>query len=88
MDRDALILSLKLAAWTLVMLLPVGVILGRILAWHRFPGKSLIEAALALPLVLPPPVLGYYMLVALGSASPLGKLYESITGQQLVFTFS
>ena len=87
MDRDALLLSLKLAAWTVLLLLPLGIVLGRVLAWHRFRGKALVEAALALPLVLPPTVLGYYLLVALGSASPLGALYEGVTGQQLVFTF-
>jgi molybdate transport system permease protein len=86
-DRDALILSLQLAAWTVLVLLPVGIVLGRVLAWHRFRGKALVEASLALPLVLPPTVLGYYLLVALGSASPLGQFYESITGRQLVFTF-
>jgi molybdate transport system permease protein len=86
-DRDALILSLQLAGWTVLVLVPVGIVLGRLLAWHRFRGKALVEASLALPLVLPPTVLGYYLLVALGSASPLGQLYESITGRQLVFTF-
>jgi molybdate transport system permease protein len=86
-DRDALILSLQLAAWTVLVLLPVGIVLGRVLAWHRFRGKALVEASLALPLVLPPTVLGYYLLVALGGSSPLGQLYESVTGRQLVFTF-
>ncbi|MEA3154469.1 MAG: molybdate transport system permease protein [Betaproteobacteria bacterium] len=87
MDRDALILSLQLAGWTVLVLLPLGIVLGRVLAWRRFRGKAVVEASLALPLVLPPTVLGYYLLVALGSASPLGQLYESITGGQLVFTF-
>jgi molybdate transport system permease protein len=70
-----------------LVLLPLGIVLGRVLAWRRFRGKAVVEASLALPLVLPPTVLGYYLLVALGSASPLGQLYESITGGQLVFTF-
>jgi molybdate transport system permease protein len=87
MDRDALILSLKLAAWTVVILLPMGIVVGRVLAWRPFRGKPLVEALLALPLVLPPTVLGYYLLVAFGSASPLGQLYERITGSRLVFTF-
>ncbi len=87
MDYDALALSLRLAAWTVVILLPTGIVLGRILAWRRFRGRSLVEAMLALPLVLPPTVLGYYLLVALGSASPLGQLYERLTGSRLVFTF-
>jgi molybdate transport system permease protein len=87
MDRDALALSLRLAAWTVVILLPAGIVLGRILAWRRFRGRSLVEAMLALPLVLPPTVLGYYLLVAMGGASPIGQLYERITGSQLVFSF-
>jgi molybdate transport system permease protein len=87
MDRDALALSLRLAAWTVVILLPAGIVFGRILAWRRFRGRSLVEAMLALPLVLPPTVLGYYLLVALGGASPIGQLYERITGSQLVFSF-
>jgi molybdate transport system permease protein len=87
MDRDALALSLRLAAWTVVILLPLGIVLGRTLAWRRFRGRSLVEAMLALPLVLPPTVLGYYLLVAFGNASPLGQFYERLTGTQLVFTF-
>lgn len=87
MDWDALWLSLRLAAWTVFILFPVGIVLGRVLAWRHFRGKAFVEAMLVLPLVLPPTVLGYYLLVALGSASPLGELYQSITGHQLVFTF-
>ncbi len=87
MDWAALRLSLILSGWTLVVLLPLGILLGRWLAWRSFRGKSLVEAALALPLVLPPTVLGYYLLVALGRASPIGTFYESLTGQTLVFTF-
>lgn len=87
MDWPALKLSLNLAAWTLLILLPVGIWLGRLLAWRRFRGKALTEALLALPLVLPPTVLGYYLLVALGGASPLGQLYQRVAGHQLVFSF-
>ncbi|MGZ8211754.1 MAG: molybdate ABC transporter permease subunit, partial [Burkholderiales bacterium] len=79
MDTQALLLSLRLAAWTVVILLPVGIALGRVLAWRRFRGKVILEAALTLPLVLPPTVLGYYLLVALGTASPLGQWYERFT---------
>jgi molybdate transport system permease protein len=88
MDWPALRLSLELALWTMVVLLPVGIWLGRLFAWRRFRGKALLEAALALPLVLPPTVLGYYLLVAMGSASPLGELFQRLTGDQLVFSFS
>jgi molybdate transport system permease protein len=87
MDRDALMLSLRLAAWTVLILLPIGIFLGRILAWRSFRAKPVVEALLALPLVLPPTVLGYYLLVAFGRASPLGQFYERITGSPLVFTF-
>jgi molybdate transport system permease protein len=87
MDWSALTLSLSLAAWTMGILLPIGIWLGRILAWRSFRGKPLVEAMLALPLVLPPTVLGYYLLVALGGASPLGQIYHDFTGQQLVFSF-
>ena len=87
MDWDAFRLSLRLACWTVLILLPVGIVTARMLAWRRFPGKSVVEALLALPLVLPPTVLGYYLLIALGGASPLGQLYREITGHQLVFSF-
>ena len=87
MDWDAFALSLRLAWWTMIILLPAGIFVGRVLAWRRFWGKPVIEALFALPLVLPPTVLGYYLLIALGSASPLGELYQSITGRQLVFSF-
>jgi len=86
-DWTALRLSLELAAWTIAVLLPLAIWFGRVLAWRQFRGKALTEALLALPLVLPPTVLGYYLLVALGGASPLGALYHSITGRPLVFSF-
>jgi molybdate transport system permease protein len=87
MDWTAFLLSVKLAAWTIVILLPLGVVIARHLAWRRYAGKPFVEAALALPLVLPPTVLGYYLLVGLGRASPIGQLYEGLFGTPLVFTF-
>lgn len=87
MDWQALTLSLKLAAVTLVVLLPVGLWLGRWLAYQRFKGKSLVEALVVLPLVLPPTVLGYYLLVSLGGASPLGRWTSEVFGVQLTFNF-
>ncbi len=87
MDWNALNLSLQIAACTVMILLPLGIWLGRLLAVHDFPAKAWIEALLALPLVLPPTVLGYYLLVAMGGASPLGQLYESVAGRPLVFSF-
>ena len=87
MDWAALILSLELASATMLVLLPIGVWAGRKLAWGRFRGKALVEASLALPLVLPPTVLGFYLLVAMGGATPLGRWYESLFGHQLTFSF-
>lgn len=87
MDWPALKLSLELAAWTVLILLPVGIAAGRVLAYRQFGGKAWVEALLALPLVLPPTVLGYYLLVVMGGASPVGQFYESLTGRPLVFNF-
>jgi molybdate transport system permease protein len=87
MDWQALALSLRLAALTVLVLLPLGVVAGRLLAFGRFRGKGFAEAMLALPLVLPPTVLGYYLLVALGASSPFGQAWQSAFGHQLVFSF-
>ena len=87
MDWQALSLSLKLALATLIVLFPIGIVLGRLLAWQQFRGKALLEAILTLPLVLPPTVLGYYLLVSFGAASSLGIWYQQWTGRQLVFSF-
>jgi len=87
MDWTALRLSLELGLLTVLVLLPVGVLAGRWLAYSRFPGKGLIEALVALPLVLPPTVFGYYLLVAFGQASPIGQAWHAVTGRPLVFTF-
>ncbi len=87
MDNTALFLSLNLAFWTCVILFPVAIFFGRILAWRQFPGKSFVEALIALPLVLPPTVLGFYLLLGMGASSTLGQFYFSMTGHHLVFTF-
>jgi molybdate transport system permease protein len=87
MDWTALWLSLRLAAFTVLLLLPIGILVGRRLAYRDFAGRAMAEAVVALPLVLPPTVLGYYLLVAFGAASPVGQLWQAAFGQQLVFTF-
>ncbi len=87
MDWASLRLSLALALWTTALLLPLAILIARGLAWRRFPGKGFVEALIALPLVLPPTVLGYYMLAAAGRAAPLGEAYEAVFGGPLVFTF-
>ena len=87
MDWTAFGLSLKLAFWTAALLVPAGLALARWLAWTDARAKPLIEAALMLPLVLPPTVLGYYLLVGLAPSSLLGSLLSGISGRPLVFTF-
>ena len=88
MDWQALALSLELAAWTSAVLLPIGILTARALAWQRFPGRRLAEAALALPLVLPPTVLGYYLLTAFGTQSALGRTFDAFVGHPLAFSFA
>ncbi|WP_209427587.1 molybdate ABC transporter permease subunit [Pararhodobacter sp. SW119] len=87
MDWTALWLSLRLAGWTVVFLLPVSVLMGRFLAYRQFRSKGLVEALVMLPLVLPPTVFGFYLLVAFGRNSPLGDLWQGLFGSQLVFSF-
>lgn len=87
MDWSALWLSLNLAFWTMLILLPVGIWVGRKLAWSNFRGKSMTEALLALPLVLPPTVLGFYLLLAMGGNSPIGQAYQHLFGHSLTFSF-
>ncbi len=87
MDWRALVVSLWLGFGTVVILLPAGIWVGHRLAARHFRGKALVEALVALPLVLPPTVLGYCLLVAFGSRSPLGAAFESLVGQALTFSF-
>ena len=87
MDWQALRLSLELAGVTLVVLLPPGLWLSRWLAYSDFAGKAWIEALVVLPLVLPPTVLGYYLLVSLGGASPLGRWVAETFNLRLTFNF-
>jgi molybdate transport system permease protein len=86
-DWSALALSFRLGAATVLILLPLGIGLGRLLAYRHFRGKGMAEALLALPLVLPPTVLGYYLLVAFGANSPLGQGWQALIGHPLVFSF-
>lgn len=86
MDLAPLALSLRVAALSLPLVAVVGVGLGALLAARRFPGRDLVDALLTSPLVLPPTVLGYYLLVVFGRSSALGRAYESLTGSSIVFT--
>jgi len=88
LDWTALLLSLRLAGWTVAILLPVSVLAGRGLAYGRFRGKGVVEALVMLPLVLPPTVFGFYLLVALGRNSPVGAAWQAVFGQPLVFSFT
>lgn len=87
-DAAAVWVTLKLAAATTAILTAVGLPLAYALAQGRWPGKSVVEAGLALPLVLPPTVVGFYLLMATGPRSPLGRAYAAVTGSQLPFTFA
>jgi molybdate transport system permease protein len=87
MDSTAFWLTLKLAASTTLVLFLVGLPLAYWLATTRFRGRALVEAAVALPLVLPPTVLGFYLLMATGPNSLFGSWYERITGARLPFSF-
>lgn len=87
MDWTALWLSLRLAAWTVAILLPVSVLMGRLLAFRQFRAKGLVESLVILPLVLPPTVFGFYLLVAFGRNSPVGAFWQQTFGHQLVFSF-
>ncbi len=87
-DWRSLTLTLELAAWTVAILLPLALFIGRFLAFNSFRGMSWLEAALATPLVLPPTVLGYYLLVVMGADGALGSAVRAWFGADLVFHFS
>src|SRR5258708_29852830 len=88
MNIEALLLSIRLALCVSSILFVVGVPLAYWLAYSRWRWKFLLEAVVALPLVLPPTVLGFYMLLAMGPRGPLGKLWHAAFGHGLAFTFA
>ncbi len=83
MDFTALLLSLQLALCTTVGLFVFGLPIAYWLSSTRWRWRFIVETVVALPLVLPPTVLGYYLLIATGTHSPLGAVYEKITGTTL-----
>ncbi|HVW83888.1 MAG TPA: molybdate ABC transporter permease subunit [Bryobacteraceae bacterium] len=89
MDIDwfPLWLSLKVAAAATMLSLGLGIWLAWLLANRNFPGRELLDAVTTLPLALPPTVLGYYLLVVIGRSSWIGRVWESLTGSPLVFTW-
>ena len=84
---EALWLSVRLAGCVAAILLAVGTPLAYWLAQTKWRGKFLVESVVALPLVLPPTVLGFYLLVAMGANGPLGRLWTAWFGHTLAFTF-
>jgi len=87
LEIEALGLSLKVAAWATVASLPLGVFVAWILARHRFPGHGILNGVVHLPLVLPPVVVGYVLLVALGRGGALGGWLYDTFGVSLAFTW-
>src|SRR5438034_9779520 len=87
MNWAPIVLTLKLAGLTAAILLVIGMPIAYWLTYSRWRLKFLIESVVALPLVLPPTVLGFYILVAIGPKSPLGQAYQTLVGHPLVFTF-
>jgi molybdate transport system permease protein len=87
MDWSAIFLTIELAAAVCVTLLIIGTPIALWLSFTRWRWKFFVESVVALPLVLPPTVLGFYVLVAMGSQSPLGRWYQSLMGHELAFTF-
>jgi molybdate transport system permease protein len=87
MSLDPILLSLRLAATVSVILLLIALPVAYWLAFTKWRGKFLLESVVALPLVLPPTVLGFYALIAMGPRGPLGKVWQSLFGHSLAFTF-
>lgn len=87
MDWSALWLSVRLATATTAVLLAIGIPLAYWIVFSPRRWKFLVEAIVALPLVLPPTVLGFYVLIAIGPLSPVGRFYARIAGHGLPFTF-
>ena len=86
MELAPIELSLQIAAIATLVTLVVGVALATLLAWKKMVARDFVDALVTAPMVLPPTVLGYYLLVSLGKHSALGRWYEAITGAQLLFT--
>lgn len=86
-DWFPLWLSLRVAGISTALALVGGLWLAYLLANRDFRGKDVLDATITLPLVLPPTVLGYYLLVLIGRASPVGKIWEGLSGSPLVFTW-
>jgi molybdate transport system permease protein len=87
MDWQAFWLTIRLALVVTAVLVVIGLPLAYWIAFSRWRWKFMVESVVALPIVLPPTVLGFYVLIALGQRSPLGRWWQSLTGHTLAFTF-
>ncbi len=87
-ELDIVLLSLKVALWSVLVSLPVAIAIAHLLARHDFPGKSLVDAIVHLPLVLPPVVVGYFLLVLLGRRGLLGAWLEEWFGVVVAFRWT
>jgi molybdate transport system permease protein len=87
MDWEAIWLSVRLASLTTLILLVIGLPIAYWVANTQWRFKFMVEAVVSLPMILPPTVLGFYLLIALGAQSPFGRAYEAITGRALPFSF-
>lgn len=87
-ELDAVYLTVALATTTTAILLLVGTPLAWWLSQRRSTGAAFVEAVVALPLILPPTVLGFYLLIAFAPGTVVGRLWEQLTGSQLAFSFS
>jgi molybdate transport system permease protein len=88
LELDIVLLSLKVALWSVVASLPVALAVAYLLARREFPGKSLLDAVVHLPLVLPPVVVGYFLLVLLGRSGPIGSWLEQWFGVVVAFRWT
>ena len=87
-ELGVILLSLKVALWSVVVSLPLAIAAAYLLARHDFPGKSLLDAVVHLPLVLPPVVVGYFLLILFGRQGPLGAWLESWFGVVVAFRWT
>jgi molybdate transport system permease protein len=87
MDFLSLYVTLKLAVVTTIILLIIAAPVAYALAYLRFPGKSLFEALIYLPIALPPTVMGFYLIIAMGPRGIVGQAWRTLTGGSLLFTF-
>lgn len=86
MEWQPLLLSFRIALIATIVASALGIALGAALERFRFPGRDVIDVLITAPMVLPPTVLGYYVLVALGRRSVIGRAFENLTGDAIVFT--